>query len=101
MTTRRITAYYRREEDGAILTRTIEAETDPRLTVRIPVPVGAVPIEADEARAMIEQHRIERQALVDRDRARRDELRIRAREQLVGLGLDEHLAQFLTGGPPT
>jgi hypothetical protein len=100
MTMRQVTAYFRREADGAILTRTIETEADARVRVLIPAPLGSVEIGEDEAREVIEQHRAERDQMIARDRARREEMRARAYAQLVDLGLDGDLAGFLTGAAP-
>ena len=94
-----VTAYFRRLDDGAILTRTLtQAEG---ISVRIPPPAGAVRIEQAEALTEIDRHRELRDQRIAADRARRIEQRDQAARRLIELGLDEATAAFLTGAAPT
>ncbi|MBT2226236.1 hypothetical protein [Nonomuraea sp. NEAU-A123] len=92
---------YFQHADGRIKTRElVDLEGPPGFGAEVPPPAGFTRITAEEGERLIAEHAAARRRQLDRARADRDVVRLRAYEQLVSLGLDDDLAAFLAGGGP-
>lgn len=87
--------YFRRERDGAIITRELAEAAGVRM--RVSPPAGAVPIDPDVALAELAELEARRTARREAERAVYAESRRGAFEELLALGLSPAAASAISG----